>query len=213
MDVDQVYNFVSKEDIHSLKIAAEDANKALHEKTRAGKEFLGWVDLPTSISEEYLSDIEKLASQFHAEVECVVVIGIGGSYLGAKAVAEALSDTFAHLKKNNENPTILFAGQNIGQDYLGELLELLNTKSYGIVVISKSGTTTEPAIAFRLLKEHLENKVGKEKTKNLIVAVTDKEKGALRALADQKAYKSFAIPDDVGGRYSVLTPVGLVPLA
>ena len=141
-----------------------------------------------------------------------VVIGIGGSYLGSKAIAEAMTDTFATLK-GSDKPYVLFAGQNIGEDYLTEMLELLDKKRYGIVVISKSGTTTEPALAFRILKNHLEAKVGADKAKDLIVAVTDESKGALRTLATQEGYKTYVIPDDVGGRYSVLTPVGLVPLA
>lgn len=213
LDVSKVYDFVSKEDIYSLKDKAENANKALHSKTGKGNDFLGWINLPSSVTPDLLSDIEKTARRIKTEVDIVVVVGIGGSYLGAKAVIEAGSDTFAHLKGKGTAPDLLFAGQNIGEDYLTELLELLNNKRYAIVVISKSGTTTEPAIAFRILREHLENKVGSQKANELIVAVTDGSKGALRTLADQKGYKSYIIPDDVGGRFSVLTPVGLVPLA
>lgn len=212
LDVSKVYNFVSSETIQGLKEKAEAANKALHNKSGKGNDYLGWVNLPSSISDAELSDIESTAKGIQPKVDLVVVIGIGGSYLGSKAVADALSDNFAHLKES-KNPHILFAGQNIGEDYLSELIELLDNKRYAIVVISKSGTTTEPALAFRLLKEHLETKVGVPAAKELIVAVTDKEKGALRILADKMGYKSYVIPDDVGGRYSVLTPVGLVPLA
>jgi glucose-6-phosphate isomerase len=212
-DISKVYSFVSRETIDSLKSKAESANKALHEKSGKGSDFLGWVSLPSSISEEHLSDIEFTAKRIQSQIDLVVVIGIGGSYLGSKAIAEALSDNFSFLKGKSENPNIIFAGQNIGEDYLSELLELLDKKRYAIVVISKSGTTTEPALAFRLLKDHLEKKVGAEKAKELIVAVTDKERGALRTFAIKKGYKTYVIPDDVGGRYSVLTPVGLVPLA
>lgn len=213
LDVKKVFDFVSRDEIYNLTEQVRAANTALHEKTGKGNDFLGWVNLPSSITDEVLSDIEMTAKKMQSEVEVVVVIGIGGSFLGSKAVVEALSDTFAHLKGNNTKPVVLFAGQNIGEDYLSELLQLLDTKKYGLVVISKSGTTTEPAIAFRILKNHLEKKEGPEKARDLIVAVTDESKGALRELADQKGYKTWVIPDDVGGRYSVLTPVGLVPLA
>ncbi|MBN2523596.1 MAG: glucose-6-phosphate isomerase, partial [Bacteroidales bacterium] len=213
LDVSQVYKFASKEEIIALQARVEKANKALHEKTGKGKDFLGWVNLPSSIDNKFLLDLENYASSFGKKVDYIIVVGIGGSYLGSKAIVEALSDTFAHLKKKKDFPTVLFAGQNIGEDYLYELLELLDQNTYGLVVISKSGTTTEPAIAFRILKDHLERQIGTEQAKELIVAVTDKEKGALRTLADRKGYKTFIIPDDIGGRYSVLTPVGLVPLA
>jgi glucose-6-phosphate isomerase len=213
LDIRKVFDFVSEEKIRNLKNAAEDANKALHEKTGKGNDFLGWVHLPTSITREHLEDIGKTARKIQSQVDLIVVIGIGGSYLGAKAVVEALSDTFIQLKEKQDSPLILFAGQNLGEDYMSELIKLLDHKRYAIVVISKSGTTTEPAIAFRILKNHLEKKVGESAAKDLIVAVTDKDKGALRMLAEQKGYKTYVIPDDVGGRYSILTPVGLVPLA
>jgi glucose-6-phosphate isomerase len=213
IDISKVYSFVSKNDIYSLRSSAEEANKALHEKTGKGSEFLGWVNLPSSILPEHIDDIEKTARKIIPEVDLVIVIGIGGSFLGTKAVIESAMDTFAHLKGNSNSPALLFAGQNIGEDYLCELTDLLDKKRYAIVVISKSGTTTEPAIAFRLLKEHLEKKVGSKKAKDLIIAVTDESKGALRSLVTKKRYKSFIIPDDIGGRFSVLTPVGLVPLA
>jgi len=213
VDISKIYNYIEKEKIYGLKAKAEAANGALHKKTGKGNEFLGWVDLPSSISEAELNQIEETARKIQKEVDIIVVIGIGGSYLGTRAVVEATSDTFIHLKENTDLPYVIFAGQNIGEDYLSELIELLNQKRYAIVVISKSGTTTEPAIAFRILKTHLEKKVGEDKAKELIVAVTDKSKGALRKLAGQKGYKTYVIPDDVGGRFSVLTPVGLVPLA
>lgn len=213
LDIEKVFGFVDKSAIMGMKEKAQEANKALETKTGKGNDFLGWVNLPSSITESQLADIEATAKKLQSQIEIVVVIGIGGSYLGSKAIAEAMSDTFAHLKSNNKKPFILFAGQNIGEDYLSELMELLDKKKYGIVVISKSGTTTEPAIAFRILKNHLEKKVGAAKAKELIIAVTDETKGALRTLATQNGYKTYVIPDDVGGRYSVLTPVGLVPLA
>jgi glucose-6-phosphate isomerase len=187
--------------------------QALEKKTGKGNDFLGWINLPSAISEAELLDMEKTAAMISKQVEAVVVIGIGGSYLGTRAVSEALSHAFLHLKKDRKHPIILYAGQNIGEDYLSELLEILDNLKYAIVVISKSGTTTEPAIAFRILKNHLEKKVGRAVAKSLIVAITDARKGALRVTATQEGYKSFIIPDDVGGRYSVFTPVGLVPLA
>ena len=213
LDVDKIYDFVDKSTVVELKGKAVAANKALEDKSGKGNDFLGWVNLPSSISEAELTDIEETASKLKNQIDVLIVIGIGGSYLGAKAVAEAMTNTFAALKGDSENPAIVFAGQNIGEDYLTELMQLLDKKRYGIVVISKSGTTTEPAIAFRILKNHLDAKVGADKAKELIIAVTDGSKGALRTLATQEGYKTYVIPDDVGGRYSVLTPVGLVPLA
>ena len=169
--------------------------------------------MPSSITDAHLSEIEAAAKQLRERCENVVVIGIGGSYLGAKAVIEALSDTFAQIKGNGNNPQVLFAGQNIGEDYLYELQQVLAGKQFGLINISKSGTTTEPAIAFRLLKKQLEAQVGKEEAKHRIIAVTDAARGALRKLADMEGYKTFVIPDNVGGRFSVLTPVGLLPIA
>jgi len=213
INISKLYDFVSKEEVFSFKDDVLKANKALHEKSGKGNDFLGWVNLPSSIDENQIKDIEGVAEKLRKEIEVLVVIGIGGSYLGAKSVIEALSHSFYFLKDKKENPAILFAGQNIGEDYLTELLEILENKQYGICVISKSGTTTEPAIAFRILKNHLEDKVGKDIAKERIIAVTDKSRGALKTLATQEGYKTFVIPDDVGGRYSVLTPVGLIPIA
>ncbi len=213
LQIDKVFDFVKKDTIYALASEAEKNNKALHDKTGKGNDFLGWVNLPSSISSAEIKEIEKVAEHFKKKCEVVVVIGIGGSYLGAKAVIEALSNSFYMYQKQNDYPLVLFAGQNIGEDYMAELLQVLNNKKYGIICISKSGTTTEPAIAFRLLKDHLENKVGKSAAKELIVAITDARKGALRTLATQEGYKTFVIPDDVGGRFSVLTPVGLLPIA
>jgi glucose-6-phosphate isomerase len=211
--IDKVYDFVKKETVYGFADEIKKHNKALHEKSGKGNDFLGWVNLPSSITEGDIKDINNVAKSLREKCEIVVVIGIGGSYLGAKAVIEALSNSFYQIKNDKKNPIILFAGHNIGEDYTSELIELLESKKYGIVCISKSGTTTEPAIAFRILKEHLERKVGKKESKSLIVAITDARKGALRTLASLEGYKTFIIPDDVGGRFSVLTPVGLLPIA
>ncbi len=213
ISIDKIYDFVKKDTVYGFADEIGKHNKALHEKTGKGNEFLGWVNLPSSISESNIKEIESTADTLRKNCEVVVVIGIGGSYLGAKAVIEALSNTFYLLQENKKGPIVLFAGQNIGEDYTSELLSLLENKKFGVVVISKSGTTTEPAIAFRLLKDLLEIKFGKEVAKKLIVAITDAKKGALRTLATQEGYKTFIIPDDVGGRFSVLTPVGLLPVA
>jgi len=213
IDISKVFGFVPKTDIFGLSAKAIESVKALENKTGKGNDFLGWVNLPSTMTDTHLKDIEKICGKIRKQVDAVVVIGIGGSYLGTRAVAEALAPTFLHLRQTRKNPVILYAGHNMGEDYLNELLELLNDLKYAIVVISKSGTTTEPAIAFRILKNHLEKKVGKKEARNLIIAITDEKKGALRTTASQEGYKTYVIPDDVGGRYSVLTPVGLVPLA
>ena len=213
LDISRVYDFVSREGIRGMANETRAAMDTLYGGTGAGNDFLGWLDLPGRIDEEVLSGIEAAAEVLGSGTELLVVVGIGGSYLGARAVYDALSHNFAHLRKESRAPRMLFAGHNIGEDYLHELLEILDQYSYSIVVISKSGTTTEPAIAFRLLKEHLERKVGREEAGKRIVAVTDRNRGALRQLADEEGYRSFVIPDNVGGRFSVFTPVGLIPLA
>jgi glucose-6-phosphate isomerase len=213
LDISRVYDFISKEEISQLENETRQAQHTLYEGSGAGSDFLGWLNLPSEISEQEISRIEAAASPLQAKSELVVVIGIGGSYLGARAVNDALAHNFAHLQKGKKGPQMLFAGHNIGEDYMHELLELLNDYSYSLVVISKSGTTTEPAIAFRILKDHLVKKVGKEEAGKRIIAVTDESKGALRQLADEEGYTSFVIPDNVGGRFSVFTPVGLIPLA
>lgn len=213
LNYEKTFDFISKASVQSYKKAIESHNVALFNKTGKGNDFLGWTTLPTSISETELADYEATAAKLTAKnIDIFVVIGIGGSYLGAKAVVDALSDSFAHLKER-KSPYILFAGQNISEDYLFELRELLKTKEYAMAVISKSGTTTEPALAFRLLKQDIENKYGKSEANERIVAITDASKGALRSLATIEGYKTFVIPDDVGGRYSVLTPVGLLAIA
>ena len=206
-----VLGTVTEADINGLQANAADAMDKLHNGTGAGNDFLGWLHLPSETPESLLNDIEATAKCFN-DCEYVVAVGIGGSYLGAKAVIEALSDSFAAYKPA-KGPRVLFAGQNIGEDYLHELKGLLAGKKFGIIVISKSGTTTEPAIAFRMLKEMLEAQEGKQFAAGHIVAITDAKKGALRKLATEEGYKTFVIADNVGGRFSVLTPVGLLPIA
>ena len=212
LEIQNTENFISKAELFECQKKAEIANKSLHNKDGLGNNFLGWVNLPFDVSEEKISDIEETAKKLQNKIDIMVTIGIGGSYLGAKAVIEALSDNFSDFKDKG-NIKMLFAGNNLSEDYLYELTELLRNKSWAITIISKSGTTTEPAVAFRILKAGLEKKYRKEEAKQRIIAVTDKEKGALKQLADNEGYKTYVIPDDVGGRFSVLTPVGLFPIA
>lgn len=213
LSVEKAYGFVSPEAVAARKQAAEAANRALHQGTGKGNDFLGWLNLPSSIDEAHLADVEATAAILREHCEVVVVIGIGGSYLGAKATIDALSNSFDWLQTERKGPAIVYAGQNIGEDYLYELQQLLKNRKFGIISISKSGTTTEPALAFRLLKTQLEDQQGKEAARKLIVAVTDKARGALRTLAVQEGYKTYVIEDTIGGRYSVLSPVGLLPIA
>ena len=196
-----------------LRAAAEASNALLANGEGAGNDFLGWVALPSSIDAEQLAAVNEVANRLRAKAEVIVCIGIGGSYLGAKAVLEAMSNSFALLQRDRKEPIVLFAGQNISEDYTYELLDAVKDRELAVVVISKSGTTTEPAIAFRILKAELERRYGKAEAAERIVAVTDKARGALKTLATQEGYSTFVIPDDVGGRFSVLTPVGLLPLA
>lgn len=193
-------------------LAAEKANRMLEDGTGEGAGFLGWVSLPAALTDEVLDGIEAAGSRLRALADVVVVIGIGGSYLGAKAVMEALGDPFGYMK-GAAGPEVIFAGQNISEDYMWSLLEAVRGRSLAAIVISKSGTTTEPAIAFRIVRGEIERRYGREGARERIVAVTDASKGALRGEADREGYETFVIPDDVGGRYSVLTPVGLLPLA
>ncbi len=191
------------------------AYQQLCDKSGKGNDFLGWLDLPTETDDVLLNQIQNCANRLERQSEIVVVIGIGGSYLGARAVIEALQHSYKGFCPFSDNhaPYITYSGNNISEDNLCELLEVLDHKDYSLIVISKSGTTTEPAIAFRILKKHCEDKYGKEWAKQRIVAITDKARGALKKLADTEGYETFVIPDDVGGRYSVLTPVGLLPIA
>ena len=213
LTIDKAYGFVQADKVAAYKADAEAANLALQNGTGKGNDFLGWLNLPAEIDEAHLADVENTAKILRDNCEVVVVIGIGGSYLGAKAVIDALSNSFDWLQTKRTSPVVVYAGQNIGEDYLFELQELLKTKRFGIISISKSGTTTEPALAFRLLKTQLEEQQGKEEAKKLIVCITDKAKGALRVLANREGLKTFVLEDNIGGRYSVLSPVGLLPIA
>lgn len=212
INVRDILTNMNERSLSELKNRVEKSNKSLEDKTGEGNNFLGWLNINSFMPSDLISEIQKAAATFSDNNEIVVVIGIGGSYLGAKAVIEALSHNFT-LAKDSSRSEIIFAGFNICEDYLYELLEYLNNKNYSLVVISKSGTTTEPAIAFRILKEDLEKKYGKNNISDKIIAVTDKEKGALREMAINETYNSFIIPENIGGRYSVLSPVGLLPVA
>ncbi|MBN1133106.1 MAG: glucose-6-phosphate isomerase [Bacteroidales bacterium] len=212
LDIRRVLPFIPERDLLKMETEFKIAQKTLYDGTGAGNDFLGWLHLPSEITDEQLTEIERDADELRKKSEILVVVGIGGSYLGAKAVNDALTHNFSNLFKSGP-PLMLFAGHNIGEDYMHELLDILDTHSYSIVVISKSGTTTEPALAFRILKDHLVGKVGLQEAAERIIAITDSSKGALRQLAFEEGYRTYAIPDNVGGRYSVLTPVGLVPLA
>jgi glucose-6-phosphate isomerase len=213
LNIDKALGFVSSEKISAYASQTAAANKMLHDATGKGSDFLGWLTLPSSITDAFLNDIQNTADLLRSKCEVVVIAGIGGSYLGAKAVIDSLSNSFEWLQAPRKNPVVVYAGHNISEDYLAELTDFLKGKSFGIINISKSGTTTETALAFRLLKTMLENQVGKAEAKTRIVAITDAQRGALRTLANLEGYKTYVIPDNVGGRYSVLTPVGLLPIA
>jgi glucose-6-phosphate isomerase len=212
LNVDGAFPFVNENTKKSLIEKAVTANKLLYEKTGEGNDFLGWVSLPLSVNESDISEIETVSQNLKEISDVVIVIGIGGSYLGAKAVIEALNSNFDACI-DSENPKIIFAGHHLDEDYLVELLDFIETKRVACIVISKSGTTTEPAVAFRIIKRHIEQKYGKEGAKERIVAITDQSRGALRKLSEQEGYRTFVIPDNVGGRFSVLTPVGLLPIS
>jgi glucose-6-phosphate isomerase len=203
--------FISNEEVIALAQQSVRHLDSLNTGSGTGSDFLGWLSLPDDILQQ-LDKIEKTARHLRSVSDTTVVIGIGGSYLGARAVIEALSHSFSPLLKNKHHD-IIYAGQNICEDYLADLLDILEGRNYSIVAISKSGTTTEPAIAFRILKDHLEKKVGKPVAADRIIAITDSSKGALRSMAETNGYETFVIPDNVGGRYSILTPVGLLPIA
>ncbi len=215
LDYNNILDLLTENEIFSSEDDVRVCHEMLHQKTGQGSEYLGWMDLPNKISNEEINDIESVVHFLEEEVEFLVVIGIGGSYLGAKAVIEALSDSFYNLipRESKTTPHIIFAGHHIDPSYYNDLIKLLDGKRFAINVISKSGTTTEPALAFRILKKALERNVGKEKLKELIFSTTDKSKGALKKLSDEEGYKTFVIDDNVGGRYSVLTPVGLLPIS
>ena len=213
LNITKAASFLAEGAVKAYEPKVKAAQEALENGTCEGNDFLGWLHLPSSITPEFLNEIQAVANTLREKCEVVVVAGIGGSYLGARAVIEGLGNSFAWLVNDKKNPTILFAGNNIGEDYLFELTSFLKDKKFGVINISKSGTTTETALAFRLLKKQCEDQRGKEEAKDVIVAVTDAKKGAARTCADKEGYKSFIIPDNVGGRFSVLTPVGLLPIA
>ncbi|WP_097028058.1 glucose-6-phosphate isomerase [Clostridium peptidivorans] len=215
VDLTKVKPHLGEEEISYFNPYIKEAHKILHEKTGEGNDFLGWMDLPVNYDKEEFERIQKAAEKIKNNSDALIVIGIGGSYLGARAAIEMLSHTFYNSlsKDKRKNPAIYFVGNNISSTYMADLLELVENMDISVNVISKSGTTTEPAIAFRIFKELLEKKYGKEEAKERIYATTDKSKGALKSLADKEGYETFVIPDDVGGRYSVLTAVGLLPIA
>ena len=213
LDITKAACFLGEGAVKAFEPKVKEAQQALEDGTCPGNDFLGWLHLPSSITPAFLDEVQAVADTLREKCEVVVVAGIGGSYLGARAVIEALGNTFGWLLQDEKNPVILFAGNNIGEDYLFELTEYLKGKKFGVINISKSGTTTETALTFRLLKKQCEAQMGKEEAKQVIVAVTDAKRGAARTCADKEGYKSFVIPDNVGGRFSVLTPVGLLPIA
>jgi len=213
LDISKAAQVLNPGTMESYAPQVAAAQEALEKGTCLGNDFLGWLHLPTNITEEFINEINSVAGTLREKCDFVVVAGIGGSYLGARAIIEALSNSFAWLLNDKKNPTILYAGNNISEDYLYELTEFLKDKRFGVINISKSGTTTETALAFRLLKKQCENQRGKEEAKHVIVAITDAVKGAARTAATREGYKTFVIPDNVGGRFSVLTPVGLLPIA
>ena len=213
LDITKAASFLEAGAVKAFEPKIKAAQDALEKGTCPGNDFLGWLHLPSSITPAFLDEVQTVANTLREKCEVVVVAGIGGSYLGARAVIEALGNSFAWLIQDKKNPIILFAGNNIGEDYLAEMTEFLKDKKFGVINISKSGTTTETALTFRLLKKQCEAQMGKDVAKQVIVAVTDAKRGAARTCADKEGYKSFIIPDNVGGRFSVLTPVGLLPIA
>lgn len=214
-DYSKSLEFFNEKELEMMKEQVAVAEKFLNEKSGAGNDYLGWIELPTNYDKDEFERIKKAAEKIKNNSDVLVVIGIGGSYLGARAAIDFLSHTFYNslTKEQRKAPEIYYVGNNISSTYLKHLLDVLEGKDYSINVISKSGTTTEPAIAFRVLKKHIEEKYGKEAAKERIFATTDKARGALKKLADEEGYETFVIPDDVGGRFSVLTPVGLLPIA
>ncbi len=213
LNIEKTFGTISEASVAAYETQVRNAQEALENGTGLGNDFLGWLHLPSSITKEHLAELKETAAVLRENCEVVIVAGIGGSYLGARAVIESLSNSFTWLQDKKTAPVIIYAGHNIGEDYLYELTHYLKDKRFGVINISKSGTTTETALAFRLLKKQCEEQRGKEMARKVIVAITDEKKGAARVTADQEGYKSFIIPDNVGGRFSVLTPVGLLPIA
>ena len=213
LDYSNVLPFVSKDEIFKMEDEIRDAHEMLCNGTGPGSEFLGWLDLPVRYDRKELDRINTTAQKIRSESDALVVIGIGGSYIGARAVIEALSPYFSNQLPGRGIPQIYFAGYNLSGGYMADLLHVLEGKDVSVNVISKSGTTTEPAIAFRILKEYMEKQYGRDGARQRIYATTDKEKGVLKQLALKEGYECFVVPDDIQGRYSVLTPVGLLPIA
>ena len=213
IDCSRILDFVPQSDIKALEPVVKESILKLENGTGAGNDFIGWVDLASKMDKGLIADIRETAQVLRSNCEVVVVAGIGGSYLGSRAVIEALSNSFTQLIQDGKNPQILYAGHNISEDYLYELTRYLKDRKFGVINISKSGTTTETALAFRLLKKQCEQQRGKDMARKVIVAITDAKRGAARVCADKEGYRSFIIPDNVGGRFSVLTPVGLLPIA
>ena len=206
---------ISQKSIMEYKEQVENIHKELHKRTSDEKDFVGWLELPSNYDKKEFSRIKKAAKKIKKESDILIVIGIGGSYLGARAVIESLTSTFNNMltEKQRRYPQILYVGNNLSPNYINELIEYIGDKDFSVNVISKSGTTTEPAIAFRIFREILENKYGIDEARSRIYVTTDKERGALKTLADNEGYEKFVIPDNVGGRYSLLTAVGLLPIA
>ena len=214
VDVKGCEPFVEQAKFESYVNKALEAFDTLDAENGAGNDFLGWKHLPSEISESIINDIESIRNLWNRKgVDLVIAIGIGGSYLGAKCVIEALSHNFARQLKHKDAPEVVFAGNNLSEEYLAELMDLAVERNVACIVISKSGTTTEPAVAFRIFKQYIESRYGKKEAAERIVAITDASRGALKTLSNQEGYKSFIVPDNVGGRFSVLTPVGLLPIA
>jgi glucose-6-phosphate isomerase len=215
VDLSKLEGFMRTHEIEYLDPLVKTAHKMLHDKTGAGSDFLGWVDLPRDYDKEEFDRVKKAAEKIKADSDVLIVIGIGGSYLGAKAAIEMMSHHFYNSlpKDKRKTPEIYFLGQNISGDYLNDVLEIIEGKDVSVNVISKSGTTTEPAVAFRVMKDYLEKKYGKQEAAKRIFATTDKARGALKSLATEEGYETFVVPDDVGGRFTVLTPVGLLPIS
>ncbi|MBC2049424.1 glucose-6-phosphate isomerase [Listeria booriae] len=214
-DYSNALKFFEQHEIDYLQPAVTAAHEALHNGTGAGSDYLGWINLPRDYDKEEFARIQKAAAKIKADSEVLIVIGIGGSYLGARAAIETLNHAFYNVldKEKRQAPQVFFAGNSISSSYLHDLIDVIDGKDFSVNVISKSGTTTEPAIAFRVFKDLLEKKYGKEEAKSRIYATTDKSKGALKELSDAEGYETFVVPDDVGGRFSVLTAVGLLPIA
>ncbi|MBR3934116.1 MAG: glucose-6-phosphate isomerase [Clostridia bacterium] len=213
LDLSKITSFVSAEEMNNMASAVKMAEDVLDSRSGAGSDFLGWVDLPVNYDKEEFARIKKAAAKIQSDSEVLVVVGIGGSYLGAKAAIEMLTDSFYNLSSQRKTPMIIFAGNSISSSYLADVIALIKDKDFSVNIISKSGTTTEPALAFRILRSMLIEKYGQEEAKKRIYATTDMARGALKTFADKEGYETFVIPDDVGGRFSVLTAVGLLPIA